>query len=535
MTWLFRQSKMHWNTQTIMPNIFYNNNKYHCNPGESVLEAFLRHGVDVSFSCRSGICQVCLLYSENGNVPKTAQKNLKQGLIDRNYFMACQCCPEEDMVISLPRSADMLTRAIVAKKEFITPSICRLLLEPASDIYYHPGQFINLKREDGEMRSYSLASVPSEDYFLELHIKKVENGLFSHWIFNELSENDEIEFQGVNGDCYYHLDDKDKPMLLVATGTGVSPLVGIIRDALSSGHQGDIYLYHGSSSSEGLYLQQRLLQLETQYSNFYYFGCVSQNNQSQGYSNGRAHEIAFNKQTDLSNWSVYLSGHPGMVKQSVQMSLEAGAEQKNIHSDPFWSIDDTQEQIVELEQERRRYPEPALEIWNALEQGKLLTPILEDFYERVYNDPNLASFFDNTTKQRSIEKQYNFLYQMFTGEKVYFGDRPKNAHHWMVISNELFDYRADLLVSCAQKHGLDPHIIDKWRAMEEFYRDDIVKEKPISRFKFGKEIPLDGYEELVLDFGTLCDHCQSEVNIGDTVRYHTRIGKIYCSQCMEKI
>jgi len=45
-------------------------------------------------------------------------------------------------------------------------------------------------------------------------------------------------------------------------------------------------------------------------------------------------------------------------------------------------------------------------------------------------------------------------------------------------------------------------------------------------------MPPEGFEELTMDAATLCDNCQAEVNVGDVVRYHTRLGKIYCQKCM---
>ena len=224
-----------------------------------------------------------------------------------------------------------------------------------------------------------------------------------------------------------------------------------------------------------------------------------------------------------------------MLKDTQQQAIDYGAKSDAIHCDPFWQLQDknTPEDNTEKLEERRHYPDPDPEMWEALDNGKLLTRILTDFYTLVYADERLNSFFENSTIQRSIEKQYNFLNQVFTGNNVYFGDRPRNAHHWMVISDELFDYRESIMESCLRKHGLSEELIRRWKIMENEYRCEIVKDKPWNRFKFGKEIPMDGFEELVMDSATLCDNCQSEINVGETVRYHVRIGKVYCPKCIQ--
>ncbi|MFO7594098.1 MAG: 2Fe-2S iron-sulfur cluster-binding protein [Pseudomonadota bacterium] len=176
-------------------------------------------------------------------------------------------------------------------------------------------------------------------------------------------------------------------------------------------------------------------------------------------------------------------------------------------------------------------PDP--EMWAALDEGRLLTAILEDFYGRVFEDERLAPFFEGVTRQRAIEKQFLFLRQQFTGEKVYFGDRPKNAHHWMVISDELFDYREGIMVETLRRHGLPAHLVERWRLLEDSFRDDIVKDKPWKRKMGDIELPVEGYGELVMETGSLCDGCGEEIDAGETIRYHLRMGHVYCPTCMQ--
>jgi NAD(P)H-flavin reductase/truncated hemoglobin YjbI len=526
-----------------MTIIQYKDTSYHCHPNETVLQVFLRHSVDIPFSCKNGVCHVCVMrllkpITDDDSQFHQAQKGLKQNLIDKYYFKVCCYVPDQNIEIADAQAADMLTYGMIAKKEMLSDDVCRFLIEPATNMDYHSGQFINLQRSDGEMRSYSLCSVSNEDYFLEIQVKKVDNGLFSHWLFNELEENDKIEFQGPNGQSYYDQTQSAQPLLLIGTGTGVSPLYGIVRDALLNGHENDIYLYHGSHNKQGLYLHDTLQELSTEYPRFHYIACVSGDlsveDSDDGFTPGRANELALTVHKQLDHWQIFLCGQPEMVEQSKQQVSQSGAKLSNIHTDPFWPLSTPDQKPIRPELiERRHYPKPNLAMWQTLQEGKLLTLILTDFYNLVYDDPKLASFFENTTKQRSIEKQYNFLYQVFTGEKVYFGERPRNAHHWMVISDELFDYRARIMEKCLRLHGLSETFIKQWFIMEDDYRCEIVKNKPWNRLKFGKEIPMDGYEELTMDAATLCDNCQAEINVGDVVRYHVRIGKVYCSKCMQ--
>jgi len=520
-----------------MPTILYKKSTYTSHKDESLLDVFLRHGIEIPFSCKNGICHACLMRSVSGSaIPEKAQKGLRSNLIDKHYFKACSFFPASDIEVKDARAEDMFVPAFIAKKEILTAEICRLLIEPASTIDYRPGQFINLRNKEGELRSYSLSCVPEEDYYLSVYIKKVPDGLFSDWIFNELAEGDEIEIQGGNGGCYYNKESADQPLLLIGSGVGISPLIGIARDALLHEHKADIYLYHGTHTMQGLFLDKELLELQRQYSQFHYIPCVSATGEKIGSHciAGRANDTALAEHTELSGWQVFLCGQPDMVQITHKEAEVAGAAARDIKSDPFWSSD--QEKTAGTNQseftERRKYPKPDAQIWQVLGEGKLLTKVLHDFYDRVYKDPQLSGFFEGTTKQRSIEKQYSFIYQVFTGENVYFGERPRNAHHWMVISDELYDYRQSIMADCLHLHGVAQEFIDRWMVMENLYRDEIVKDKPWNQIKFGKEVPLDGFEELTMDASTLCDNCQAEVNVGDVVRYHTRLGKIYCHRCM---
>lgn len=174
---------------------------------------------------------------------------------------------------------------------------------------------------------------------------------------------------------------------------------------------------------------------------------------------------------------------------------------------------------------------PNPEMWKALKDGQLLNDILEDFYTQVFTDSQLAPFFEDATKQRAIEKQYLFLKGIFTGEKCYFGERPRNAHHWMVISDELFDYREKLMEDTLRKHNLAEPLIKQWIAVDEIYRKQIVKSEPFGKKVGGIEIPVEGYDVDVLTVGSLCDVCETELFPGDKITYHVRTGKVFCSNC----
>lgn len=519
-----------------MFRITYEGNEYHCREGETLLDALVRQGAGIQFSCRNGVCHVCLQRCVGGELPPKAQRGLDPTLAEKGYFLPCKCVPHADLAIAPPRSADLYQPALLAAKEQLAPEVYRLLLEPSRVLNYRPGQFINVRRPDGTARSYSLASVPEDDYYLELQVRRMENGQMSTWLCDTLQVGEEVEIEGPNGSCFYSPHRLEQELLLIGTGTGLAPLLGIAKDALVRGHTGLIHLYHGSSYARGLYLNSELAQLSERYPNLHYTGCCSRETPP-GIEYGRAHRVAFARHSDLRGWRVYIAGNPKMVAEAEVFARRAGAETAEIYADPFLLKDLRRRpeplpvQAASRADNGTRLFKPDPEMWAALKEGELLTAILTDFYTRVFDDPVLSPYFRGVTRQRVIEKVYLFMRQIFTGEKVYFGDRPRNGHHWMVISDGIFDYREELMTRCMRRQGLPEHLIERWRGVEETFRRDIVKPAPRGRMIDGVELPVGGFDEAVLDEGALCDGCGAEVEAGRRVRYHLRLGTVYCQEC----
>ena len=138
-----------------MPKITVNGRDYACNARETVLDALTRHGVPIPFSCKSGLCQSCLMRAVEGTPGETAQKGLKETLQVQNYFLACTCVPDQDMVVELPQGAEQRLPAKVLSIDHLAPAVVRLRLERPGSLSYRPGQFINLYKDRSQGRSYS--------------------------------------------------------------------------------------------------------------------------------------------------------------------------------------------------------------------------------------------------------------------------------------------------------------------------------------------------------------------------------------------
>ena len=306
---------------------------YPLEEGESVLDGLLRHGVGVPHSCRAGACQSCLMRAEQGEVPEKAQAGLKETLKARGYFLACACQPPGDVEVA---GAESEVRGLgrIAALEPLSDSVLRVRVRPERPLEYRPGQYVNLLREDGLARSYSLASQPGEET-LELHVRRVPEGRMSGWLFGAARVEDTVWLQGPVGECFYVPGRPEQPLLLAGTGTGLAPLYGIVRDALARGHTGPLWLFHGARDAAGLYLTEELRALESQHPQFHYRPCVLAGPERVGVTVGPLESVMKEACPRLAGWRGYLCGNPDTVLSLRKKLFLAGLSLRDIHADAF--------------------------------------------------------------------------------------------------------------------------------------------------------------------------------------------------------
>ena len=320
-----------------MTNLHFYNRVFPVRDGQTVLDVLLENGQDIPYSCKMGVCVTCIMKVVEGDVAPETQAGLRDSLIAQGNFLPCVCHPATDMHVVLADDQDLFSPAVVQEIQYMQGDVCRIYLEPATPLYYRAGQFMNLRREDGLSRSYSLASVPSQDARLEFHVKRFDRGQMSRWIMDELKVGQHLEIQGPTGNCFYEPGHPDQDMLLVGTGTGLAPLIGIARDALASGHSATIKLYHGSSTVPGIYLADEMKAMADRYQNFHYIPCVSGETDATdtGFRLGRADDVALADHAGLKGWRVFLCGYPPMVHSAKDRAVLAGAEIADIYTDPY--------------------------------------------------------------------------------------------------------------------------------------------------------------------------------------------------------
>lgn len=496
--------------------------------GEVILDALLRQGAQVAHSCGKGSCHTCVLRLEQGQV--THDKPIDAAILDSGHILPCVARAHGEVRLAPPDLNKLTTPAEILSRRELGDGVFEIGLAPLKDLSYAGGQHVQIARADGLARAYSIASLPADDFFFHVHVRRVAGGAMSPWLCDEAAIGDKLNLFVPQGDCHYDAAMRGRPLVLLATGSGAGAMVAVARDALARNHDAPIVLYHGTREARGLYLHTTLQALAQRHANFRYVPCLSGARDADWPDDafaGRVTAAAFGADANLVDAEVFLCGSPAMVEDARCLAIAAGAARSRIHADPF----DAGGNAPPRDSEKIAQIAPDPELWDALERGPRLRRILETFYERVYADDRLSPFFTGLPRDQVIAKQYAFLADLFSGKREYFGMKPYNAHHWMVISDDLFDYRESLFDWALREHGLSEAMIRRWGSVHERFRAEIVK--PVARGMIvdGEEQPLRIHQTDQLDIDAMCDGCGHEIPAGRPVRYQFRLGTLHCEHC----
>jgi len=322
-----------------MPVIQYEGVEVVSQPGKSVLESLEAEGLRIPYSCRAGVCQSCLLQTEDV-VPSEAQAGLRDQQIAQGYFLSCCCYPKNDVAVNAKQKTDLLTGCVVDKKILNNASglnnanglIVAIFIEV--DVSWFAGQFINIWFDKYTARPYSIASRCDDKKVIELHIKRHELGIVSRWLCDDVQVGDTVQASQPMGDCFYTDSYDSSPLLLVATGTGLAPLYGILQDALYRQHSENIYLYVAASEPTGLYYQQELQNMASQFDNVHIHAVVKHHGEA-GQLEGDVVAIVKERHVEMKGYKIFLCGSPVMVKTLQRACFFQGAALSDILVDAF--------------------------------------------------------------------------------------------------------------------------------------------------------------------------------------------------------
>jgi len=252
--------------------------------------------------------------------------------------MALFCCamPLSDLVIEC--------REVSAVKDIIVKTLpCRVqkMEKPAEDVMviylrlpanermqFLAGQYIEVLMKNDKPRSFSLANAPHDDEYLQLHVRNIPGGAFTHHVFHEMKEKDILRVRGPLG-TFYLREDSGKPILFVASGTGFAPIKAIVEHALHIGIKRPMHLYWGVRKQSDLYMLDKVGEWQEQGIRF---TPVVSDEPWPG-RNGYVHQAVLEDYADLSGYQVYACGAPVVVEASHRDYTTL----RNLPEDEFFS------------------------------------------------------------------------------------------------------------------------------------------------------------------------------------------------------
>ncbi|MEM9695818.1 MAG: 2Fe-2S iron-sulfur cluster binding domain-containing protein, partial [Myxococcota bacterium] len=206
--------------------------------GETILQTALRHGIDFPHGCRVGGCGACKCKLADGHVTERTETGylLTAKELASRTVLACQSVPRSDVTVEVELAPRGLEGTVVSC-ERVTHDITALTIALQSPLAYRAGQYAKLSIDglEGVKRCYSFASPPDPEGRVRFLIRRVEGGAMSTLVNDEDLTGRGVRVDGPEGDFWLRPDDANAPLLFVAGGSGLAPILAILRAAVAEG------------------------------------------------------------------------------------------------------------------------------------------------------------------------------------------------------------------------------------------------------------------------------------------------------------
>jgi CDP-4-dehydro-6-deoxyglucose reductase, E3 len=202
---------------------------------------------------------------------------------------------------------------------------------------YVPGQYISVRASDGRFRSFSLARSRLHDGCIELHVRRLANGLFSDHTMSTIERGDVLSWRGPSGEFGLHSNTVAKRAVFLCTGTGFAPIRAILEEAFSQGWTRPMSLYWGGRTEDDLYLREVVHAWTRTHDNFRFIPVLSRSGtDADTPRRARVHEAVLSDFASLADMDVYACGSPAMVATAREtLTLQRGLREQAFFADPF--------------------------------------------------------------------------------------------------------------------------------------------------------------------------------------------------------
>lgn len=316
--------------------------------GETLLNSLMGQRIFIPSACGGkGTCAYCKVKVLNGAGPvaPTEEPLLTAEEVANNVRISCQVKVREDMAVEIPEH-------LLSVKEYkgtaerirdLTHDIkeLRIKLTDPPTLDFVPGQYVQLMAPaykgspEAVYRAYSISSPPHDTGYIELIIRLVPGGACTTWVFQHLSEGDEVTFNGPYGE--FRLSDTDAEMVWIAGGSGMAPFWSIIRHMKQAGIARKCTYFFGAVQKRDLFLTDELRQLDQELDWFTFVPALSGPAEGDPWNGqtGLITEVVGKGVPDAAGKEGYLCGSGGMIDAAVKVLEGLGMPEGKIYYDKF--------------------------------------------------------------------------------------------------------------------------------------------------------------------------------------------------------
>jgi CDP-4-dehydro-6-deoxyglucose reductase, E3 len=341
---------------------------FEATPDEPLLDAARKASLNFPHSCKGGNCGACKARLLRGEIhyPHGTPLGLSAAEMDEGLILLCQARARSDLTLETlelhPADRPVARRlpCRIERVEHWSQDVVGLFLRlPAAEEFsFAPGQYIDILLPGGRRRSFSIAS-PPDVRPLELHVRRVAGGAFTDGLFRGDAQGELLQIEAPLGQFVYRPHErpheqpdeqpdepKAPPMLLIGGGTGIAPLLSILRHVVERGIERDMQLFWGVRSEVDLYAQATLETLILQAASrgaCTYTPVLSEASSAWRGLTGFVHAAALAGIDDLASHEVYAAGPPQMIAAIKDEYAARAVSMSRLYFDSFDYAPDTLE------------------------------------------------------------------------------------------------------------------------------------------------------------------------------------------------
>lgn len=320
-----------------------------CKGNDTVLMALEKAGYALPNNCRAGACGECKVKVLSGQYDQGMVLDMALTAEERREGCGLMCMAKpisEEMVIEWgtadarpklfpPREGALF---VVVDRRELAARVLELKLRPVGQpIRYWPGQYVTLgdERAGIPLRAYSISNAPRPDGELVLQVALADGGVTSRWVHHDVRIGDSMKVNGAYG-TFIGDPSAETPVLCMAAGTGLAPILDLAEAALRRGYKKRVDLVFSARTLEDVYSQGIMAWWRAKHRNFDYKITLTREVR-EGFLHGRIDALLPTLYPDLSLHSLFVAGSPEFVEACVAAAKALGAQDGLIHKEGFFA------------------------------------------------------------------------------------------------------------------------------------------------------------------------------------------------------